>query len=120
GRTMSTEHTRSRSREDRMQTTLDRDHAKELERHKRETLSSLVREQVIHALGEPSDLLNVQVRPLWGAHYRVNVFVGINDGCAKISHSFFLVTDNDGNILESTPKIKRHYEPEQSVSRPRS
>ena len=63
----------------------------------------------VQALGKPGDLLDVQVRPLWGPHYRVNVFVGANITCARIIHSFFLVTDGNGNVLESTPKIKRQY-----------
>jgi hypothetical protein len=41
---------------------------------KRETLNALVREQVLHALGEPEGLLNVQVRPLWEGHFRVKIF----------------------------------------------
>jgi ribosomal protein L19 len=85
------------------------EHAKEMERHKREALNSLVREQVIHTLGEPGDLLSVQVRPLWGTNYRVNVFAGVSIACARMTHSFFLVTDGDGNILEATPKIERQY-----------
>ena len=92
-----------------MQMTLERERANEVERHERETMNSHVREQVIRALGEPADLLDVQVRPLWGPHYRVNVFVGVNITCARIIHSFFLVTDGNGNVLESTPKIKRQY-----------
>jgi hypothetical protein len=92
-----------------MQRTSERERANEVERQKRETLNSLVGEQVIHALGEPGNLLRVQVRPLWGPHFRVNVFVGVSITCAKIIHSFFLVTDGNGNVLESTPKIKRQY-----------
>jgi hypothetical protein len=105
--TMSNENARSKAREDRMQTAVDLGNAKELDRHKRETLKSLVREQVMHTLGKPDDLVQVQVRPLWAANFRVNVFVGASAACARIVHSFFLVTDGEGNILESTPKIKR-------------
>ena len=108
---MSTESTRSKVREDKMQMTLELERANEVERHKRETLNSLVREQVIHALGEPGGLLDVQVRPLWGPHYRVNVFVGVNITCARIIHSFFLVTDGNGNVLESTPRLSGSISP---------
>lgn len=106
---MSDENTRSKSRAEKRQTDSGLEPANDLERHQRETLNSLVRQQVMHMLGNPGELLNVQVRPLWGANYRVNVFVGANVACARISDSFFLATDGDGHILESTPAIKRLY-----------
>jgi hypothetical protein len=92
-----------------MQTTAELERAKDLTSHKRETLDSLIREQVMHNLGKPANLLTVQVRPLWETRYRVNVFVGPSIACATVVDSFFLVTDADGNILEATPKIKRRY-----------
>jgi hypothetical protein len=92
-----------------MLTTPQLERAEDLTSHKRATLDSLIREQVIHRLGQPADLLTVQVRPLWGTRYRVNVFVGPSVACATVVDSFFLVTDADGNILEATPKIKRRY-----------
>jgi len=106
---MSTENVRSQAREDRTERAPDVERAKERERLERETRSSLVRQQVIHALGKPDDLLTVQVRPLWATNYRVNVFVGVSMPCARISHSFFLVTDGDGKIVDSTPKLERRY-----------
>jgi hypothetical protein len=83
--------------------------AKDMANHKRETLKDLIREQVLHTLGEPGDLLRVQVRPLWGSNYRVNVFVGVHAASAKVTNSYFVVADGDGNILESTPKIEKQY-----------
>ena len=106
---MTTEKTQPKARKDGLQNARELEHSIEMERHKRETLKLLVREQVIHTLGEPGDLLSVQIRPLWGTHYRVNVFVGDSIVCAKIVHSFFVLTDDDGNILESTPRIQRQY-----------
>jgi hypothetical protein len=94
---------------DNMQTTPQLERAEKLTSHKRETLCALVREQVMHCLGRPPDLLSVEVRPLWGTRYRVNVFVGVSIACARVADSFFLVMDADGNILEATPKIKRRY-----------
>ena len=41
-----------------------------------EEVNSAIKEQIIAALGKPSDLLRVVARPLWERHYRVNVFVG--------------------------------------------
>jgi hypothetical protein len=69
----------------------------------------VIGEQVIHILGQPIDLHSVQVRKVWDDHYRVNIFVGADAGCAKIAHSYFLVTDGNGTIVAATPKItKKH------------
>jgi hypothetical protein len=106
---MNAEDARNMARQDKMETRRERECANEIERHKQETLNSLVREQLINTLGKPDDLLSVQVRPLWGTNFRANVFVGANVACAKISHSFFLETDDGGNILKSTPTLKRVY-----------
>ena len=46
------------------------------EQHEREMLNALIGEQLLHTLGEPGDLLKVQVRPLWEDRYRVNVLTG--------------------------------------------
>jgi len=82
---------------------------KDLKQHQRETLNTLIGEQVMHTLGEPGNLLRVQVRRLWKDHYRVNVFIGPDAASAKVGESYFLQTDGDGNIVESTPKITKHY-----------
>jgi hypothetical protein len=82
---------------------------KDVEGHRREVLKDIIRQQVLHDLGEPADLLKVQVRPLWGAYYRVNVFVGTEAARATIPHSYFVVADGDGNVLDSTPKVHRQY-----------
>ena len=81
----------------------------DLERHKRETLNALIAEGVIHTLGEPADLLQVQVRRLWENHYRVNIFIGADAASGKVANSYFLQADGDGNILQSTPKILKQY-----------
>jgi hypothetical protein len=81
----------------------------EAEKRKRETLKDLIRKQVLHTLGEPVGLLRVQVRPLWDKNYRVNVFVGVNVACARVVHSYFVVTDGDGKVLDATPKVQKQY-----------
>jgi predicted NBD/HSP70 family sugar kinase len=65
---------------------------------------------VLGALGRPVPLRGVHVRQLWEDHYRVNVLVGEDAAQAYIAHSYFLVTDGDGNILTVTPKIMRRYD----------
>ena len=92
-----------------MPTALQREQHREMEQHKRDTLNSVIAEQVIHILGEPGDLLQMQVRPLWEHSYRVNILIGANAACAKVANSYFVKTDSDGNILESTPKLTSQY-----------
>ncbi len=77
------------------------------EQQARATAIALIRKQIVHALGKPTDLLTVQVRPLWENWYRANVFVGRDETSACIANSYFLKVDGDGNIVESNPKIER-------------
>jgi hypothetical protein len=81
----------------------------EMKEERRETLHNLIREQVIHSLGKPLDLRNVQVRKVWDDHYRVNVIVGVNAGSVRVANSYFLVTDSDGSLITATPKITKQY-----------
>ena len=81
----------------------------EMTREAREALDNLIREQVIHALGRPIDLRNVQIRKVWKHHYRVNVIVGENAGAVKVANSYFLVIDGDGSLITATPKITKQY-----------
>lgn len=81
----------------------------EPQKKKRESIDVLIGEQVIHALGKPTDLRDVQVRKLWDDHYRVNIVVGENAGCVRVVNSYFLATDSDGNLVQCTPKITKQY-----------
>jgi hypothetical protein len=40
---------------------------------------------------------------------KANVLVGPETVSAKVLHSYFLVVDLEGNIVESVPKITRQY-----------
>jgi hypothetical protein len=75
----------------------------------RQHLLSVIGEQVMHTLGQPGDLHRVQVRKLWDDRYRVNIFVGMDAGSAKVAHSYFLVADGAGKISASVPKITKQY-----------
>jgi hypothetical protein len=79
------------------------------ESREREQANAAIGNRVLHTLGQPGDLHRVQVRALWEDHYRVNVFVGPDAASAKVAHSYFLVTDADGNLLACTPKLTRQY-----------
>jgi hypothetical protein len=72
-------------------------------------MEAAIRQNVIQELGRPALLLHVQVRPLWGNHYRVNVFVGANIASATVAHSYFLAADGNGEVLNSAPPITRLY-----------
>jgi hypothetical protein len=75
----------------------------------RQQRDAAIGKQVLSVLGEPDDWHRVQVREVWGDHYRVNVFVGGDIATTRIAHSYFLVADGNGNILASTPTIARQY-----------
>jgi hypothetical protein len=64
---------------------------------------------VLAALGRPPDLFRVVLRPLWGNHYRVNVFRGEDITSACIAHSYFVEAGAAGEILSATPRITRLY-----------
>lgn len=68
-----------------------------------------IRVNVLAALGRPADLDRVNVLPLWGDHFRVNVVTGADPTLARIPHSYFLAADARGNIIAATPPIARLY-----------
>jgi hypothetical protein len=70
-------------------------------------VTDVIRERLLETLGEPPDLLRVQVKPLWGRYYRANVFVG-KGFTARMAHSFFLDVDG-GAIVSAMPAIHRLY-----------
>jgi hypothetical protein len=74
-----------------------------------DTLNRLIGEQVVRLLGTPDDLLNLQVRQVGTCHYRANVFVGKAFTSCRITDSFFLTADGEGNIVTSSPEIVRVY-----------
>ncbi len=80
-----------------------------MEKHQRETLDSVIREQVIHTLGTPINLRNVQVRKVSDTQYRVNVIVGENAGAVRVANSYFLVVDSEGGLIAATPRITKQY-----------
>ena len=69
----------------------------------------VTRSAVLKALGHPSKLFRVSVIRLWGNHCRVNVVTGETPASVRIPHSFFVTTDDAGNILRSLPEIVKAY-----------
>jgi len=71
-------------------------------------VEAIIGESVLHSLGEPENLHTVQVKPVFGGTYRVNVYVRA-DATFKVAHSYFLEADADGRVLASAPPIRRMY-----------
>ncbi len=69
----------------------------------------LIAKGVVTALGQPPDLHRLTVRRLWQDRYRVNIVVGADASSAKIVHSYFVVADGAGNIVQATPEITKCY-----------
>ena len=92
-----------------MPTTEPAEQDKKLEKHKGDTLKLLIGEQVLHTLGKPDGLYDVQVRRLWEDRYRVNVVIGESAASPTIANSYFVKADGDGKIVESDPMIKKQY-----------
>ena len=72
-------------------------------------VGAAIRGRVLLALGRPADLFRVAVLPLWGEYYRVNVLTGPDAATATVTHSFFVASDDCGNVVRSTPAITRRY-----------
>ena len=92
-----------------MQTKQKDQHEAESEKPARSQHQAIIGEQVMHTLGQPKSYHQVQVRKLWSGRFRVNVFVGADLTSAIVAHSFFLVTDDAGQILAATPRITKQY-----------
>ena len=73
--------------------------------HRRERLNAAVGRLVLAALGGPGGTHAVQVRPLWGDFYRVNVLVGKDAASLTVADSYFLEVDGDGKLVTSTPAL---------------
>jgi hypothetical protein len=72
-------------------------------------LNELVGKLVIHSLGTPKDLLKVNVHPVGGDRYRVNVVTGKDYTTRKIANSFFVTANAEGAIVSSIPPIVKLY-----------
>ena len=75
----------------------------------RDQREGAIRAGVLAALGRPGRLFRLAVVPLWGDHYRVNVMTGADPTSVRIPHSYFVAADEQGNILASTPRIRKEY-----------
>ena len=67
-----------------------------------------VSDHILHHLGRPNDLVHVQVKRLWDYSYRVNVLTGTSVD-ATIQHSYFVKTNEAGEVVTTRPNVKRTY-----------
>lgn len=74
-----------------------------------EQLAAAVCTSVISVLGRPDNMYRISAVKLWGNRYRVNVQTGADPVSTRISHSYFVATDDNGTIIESIPAITRLY-----------
>lgn len=74
-----------------------------------EQLAAAICASVMNVLGRPADLFRVSAVRLWDNHYRVNVQTGADAVSIRIAHSFFVATDEKGDVVESIPAIARQY-----------
>jgi hypothetical protein len=88
-----------------MSSTPEQERDERAPRPEREGRDARIRQRVMHTLGLHDLPYTVQVRPLWGDHYRINVFVGAVGTSARIARSYFVQADAEGNIIESTPEL---------------
>jgi hypothetical protein len=104
-----TGHSESRLGRDTMTKQLQDAQDKDNEGRAQKVVEDLIGAQVIQNLGKPGGFREVQVRHLWENRFRVNLLVGGDAISARFAHSYFLVIDDDGLILASTPEITRQY-----------
>jgi hypothetical protein len=59
-------------------------------------------------IGTPDDLLDVDVKPLWGASFRVNMYREVR-GRRTLTDSFFLQVVQDG-VIANPPLARRYHD----------
>lgn len=70
-----------------------------------------IADRVLDRLGRPRDLFRVQVRSLWGNHFRVNVYreVGCTERIPRVEMTDSFFVTKEGPALLSQPAIERKY-----------
>jgi hypothetical protein len=64
-----------------------------------------IRKRVLEDINRTGPPMRVRVNRLWENHYRVNVYAGHDVLSACITHSYFVVADASGGVVESTPVL---------------
>ena len=65
--------------------------------------------RILNAIGRPENFFRISAVRLWENYYRVNVQTGSDAVSTQIAHSYFVNTDEKGNVVESTPRITKLY-----------
>ena len=79
-------------------------------------IKSFIEEQVLSKLGTPDNLNYMKSGNVFDHRWRVDVWclydsttTDVAVKCSKIFHSYFVHVDEDGKIINSSPKIVKEY-----------
>ena len=75
-------------------------------------LAPLVQKQVLDAIGKIDRMVKIRARNVFNNNWRVNIWCEVDSEtelCVipqlKIKYSYFVKTDEEGNIISSDPKL---------------
>lgn len=77
------------------------------EESEREARRAVITTQILRLLDLLPGAVTMHVRDLWKDHYRVNVLTGQDALSHRITESYFIHVDDNGQILTSTPPVTR-------------
>lgn len=73
-------------------------------------LSEIIKKNVMSQLDKPKGLHQVNARHVYsarsGMRWRVDIYCEIADNSFRITHSYFVITSEDGSIISSEPQIQ--------------
>lgn len=75
-------------------------------------LSEAVTKNVLNRLGKPQNLTKIVANPVGDQRFRVNIWCAVNPEIivhSDITDSFYVVVNEDGGIIRSSPDIVRKY-----------
>lgn len=88
----------------------------EVEGVNKKEIKSFIEEQVLNKLGKPNNLNFIKSGNVFDNRWRVDVWCYYDSTntmmptkCSKIFHSYFIHVDEDGKIINSSPKIVKEY-----------
>ena len=78
-------------------------------------LAPLVQKQVLDAIGKIDRMVKIRARNVFNNNWRVNIWCEIDSETAlcvipqlKLKYSYFVKTDEEGNIISSDPELGIH------------
>lgn len=77
-------------------------------------LTNLLQSQIMAIIGRPTHFAMTKITKVSNSSYRVNLYCASKVGVVNqmdICESFFVTLDEDHNIIESTPPLKKRLTP---------